>query len=199
MDIPEDIEIIELLDKGLDNITILGLDQALLVSGFGVIKNGEVIDSGTHRNTSKTTSFRMCSRRSLVLDALKELVKKHNPDLVVIEDNHFARNIQTLDSLAGLRAVLENYLFKSDIPFIVMKPVEWRSRLKIQATGKDKKKASIDKVKEIVGEQLPEDESEGILIAFGGLEVLKRIDKFGLDKIRKEMEKKPRRRKRKRK
>lgn len=194
-----DIELNDIIEKDMKDIVIIGLDQSLACTGYGVVKGGTLIESGVFKAPSILTKQRDCIRRDFVRHNVDKIIEKYNPDMIFFENNHFAGAmfIKSFEQLVGLRSFLENHFYSEKIPFDLVLPSTWRKEIGVSnKRGVDKKKEAIDLLEKITGTRYPEDEAEAILIAVFGSRYLRKVKRYGLEKIKEEFapKKKARRR-----
>jgi len=86
---------------------ILGIDPGLARIGFGVIKNENnflsAIDYGCIITVAST---RKEKRLKEIYQAIKKIIKKYQPDLIVIEELFFAQNAKTALKVGEARGVV---------------------------------------------------------------------------------------------
>lgn len=128
---------------------ILGLDPGSVRVGYGLIKKqgGELrfIKAGLLKISSKDKNQRLLELEK----SFSELLKKQNPDLVVLEKLFFMKNLKTAVEVAQSRGVLTLIVAKYKIPLLEFSPTE----IKIAATGYGRadKKAVAKMVERILG------------------------------------------------
>ncbi|MEI8072757.1 MAG: crossover junction endodeoxyribonuclease RuvC [Candidatus Saccharibacteria bacterium] len=86
---------------------ILGIDPGTATTGFGVITKSsgklEAVDYGV---ISTPKELEMPRRLQIIFDDLQEIINKHNPDIVAIEQLFFARNVTTAITVGQSRGVI---------------------------------------------------------------------------------------------
>lgn len=128
---------------------ILGLDPGSVRIGYGLIKKqgGELqfIKAGLLKISSKDKNQRILELEK----SFSELLKKQNPDLVILEKLFFMKNLKTAMEVAQSRGVLTLIVAKHKIPLLEFSPTE----IKIAATGYGRadKKAVAKMVERILG------------------------------------------------
>ena len=110
---------------------ILGLDPGSVRVGYGFIKKQgdelRLIKAGLLKISSKDKSQRLIELEK----SFSELLKKQNPELVVLEKLFFMKNLKTAVEVAQSRGVLTLIAAKHKIPLLEFSPTE----IKIAATG----------------------------------------------------------------
>ena len=110
---------------------ILAFDISALCTGVAVVNNGRILKSSFEKIEPKA---KLCygERLSLFQDAMKAIIKKHNPDDIVIEEIYKGRNAITFKVLSMFRGVAVKTIFEAigKDPLNIL-AVEARSALKI--------------------------------------------------------------------
>lgn len=145
---------------------VLAFDQSTRVSGYSYFEEGKYVCSGLV-DLSKST-LNTYDRSFKMAKALWKIIKKYNPDCLVIEDTQQQNNVQTVITLARLQGMVIGYAEAHGIGVHILLPTKWRGVLGYAQGPKVKrgmlKQQSIDRVKNNCGLDLPEDECESICI-----------------------------------
>lgn len=143
---------------------VLSLDQSTRASGWAYFENQEYIESGLV-DMSKS-SLPTHERSFEMAKAVWKIIKKYNPDCVVIEDTQQQNNIKTVITLARLQGMIIGYAEAHKVKVHILLPTQWRAAMGYFQGPKVKrgmlKKQSIDYVKNTYNLSLPEDECEAI-------------------------------------
>ena len=105
---------------------ILGIDPGIADTGFGVIrkeKNGELkcLDYGS----IKTMAGIRLPRRLEILDkALEDVISKHKPILVGVEELFFCNNVKTALIVGQARGVVLLTVQKKKVPLVEFTPLQ---------------------------------------------------------------------------
>ena len=143
---------------------VLSMDQSTRCSGYACFEDGKYIESGViDMNKSKLDtperSFEMAK-------ALWKIIKKYNPEHLVIEDTQQQNNIKTVITLARLQGMVIGYAEAHKVNVHILLPSQWRAALLYLQGPKIKraelKQQSIDYVKNNLGLDLQEDEAEAV-------------------------------------
>ena len=110
---------------------ILAIDQATHNSGFCVMDDGAVVDSGVY--TVSNSKARAENRIAEVRWWVKGLLLKWVPGVVVLEEVPPTTMGRTISILSQLFGVLENMLFEQHENYFVPTVVDWRSEIGIKA------------------------------------------------------------------
>ena len=145
---------------------VLSMDQSTRLSGWAYFEDGQYIESGVvDMSKSKLgtpeRSFEMAK-------ALWKIIKKYNPEYLIIEDTQQQNNVKTVIILARLQGMIIGYAEAHGVKVHILLPSQWRSALKYSQGSKVKrqelKQQSIDYVKNNFGLDVSEDEAESICI-----------------------------------
>jgi len=111
---------------------ILGIDPGVATSGYGVIsydkKNFLVIESGwilTSKNDDRD------ERLISIFNQTREIIKKHQPDIVSIEKLFFFINAKTVMSVAEFMGVIKLAAALEKVPIVEYAPLS----IKMEVTG----------------------------------------------------------------
>lgn len=143
---------------------VLSMDQSTRVSGWAYFENSEYVESGiVDMSKSKLATH---ERSFEMAKALWKIIKKYNPDCLVIEDTQQQNNVKTVITLARLQGMIIGYAEAHKVKVHILLPSQWRSALGFAQGPKVKrgmlKQQSIDYVKNNYNLNLSEDEAEAI-------------------------------------
>ncbi len=85
---------------------ILGVDPGTAVTGYGVVRSGtthELIECGVIRTRAEAP---LASRLRDISGGIRELISRHRPDAMAVEDVFYARNVRTTLVLGHARGVI---------------------------------------------------------------------------------------------
>ena len=86
---------------------ILGVDPGTAIVGYGLIRQKgnqlKIIDRGCIRTSSK---LKLDARLKIIYAELAELIDKHQPDEIAVEEIFFSKNVKTAISVAQARGVV---------------------------------------------------------------------------------------------
>ena len=157
---------------------ILSMDQSTRVSGYSLFEDGEYVCSGIvdmSKSTLKTheRSFEMAK-------TLWKIIKKYNPEQLVIEDTQQQNNVKTVITLARLQGMIIGYAEAHGVKVHILLPSQWRSAMNYSQGPKVKrqelKQQSIDYVKNMHGLNVSEDEAESICINHAAHKIYNFVD-----------------------
>lgn len=144
---------------------VLAFDQSTKISAYSVFVDGIYVEcSHIDLHKMKDTSERV---RAMGVELCK-IIKKYNPDKVVMEEVAQQSNALTLKLLARIQGIIIGFCAAHDIDTYIVEPSKWRSTLKFkQGSGvkRDELKAqAIKYVENVYNLELTEDECESICI-----------------------------------
>jgi crossover junction endodeoxyribonuclease RuvC len=89
-------------------VIVLGIDPGTAVTGYGVVKGdrslpSRLIECGVIRTRPRDT---LPQRLQEIHAGMSELIERHHPDAVAIEDVFYARNVRTTIVLGHARGVI---------------------------------------------------------------------------------------------
>ena len=144
---------------------VLAFDQSTKISAYSVFIDGEYVECGyIDLHKIKDTSERV---RAMGVELCK-VIKKYNPDRVVMEEVAQQSNALTLKLLARIQGVIIGFCAAHNIDTYIIEPSKWRSTLKFkQGSGvkrNELKEQAIKYIKNVYNLELTEDECESICI-----------------------------------
>ncbi|HET9017838.1 MAG TPA: crossover junction endodeoxyribonuclease RuvC [Thermomicrobiaceae bacterium] len=102
----------------------LGVDPGTALLGYGILRGDappRVVDFGVLSTSPKQ---RMATRLLQLYDGLTQLVRDYRPDVVVIEELFFARNVTTALAVGQARGVVLLTAAQAGVPVVEYKPAE---------------------------------------------------------------------------
>lgn len=109
---------------------------------------------------------KMADRFPLMSHDILAILNKYKPQIIYIEDEVVARNMDTCRFLFRLQGVIEGWALEHDCEFNTVRPSEWRAVCFNQGNKKRKelKALAIAYVKEHYGLDVTDDEADAICI-----------------------------------
>lgn len=146
-------------------LKILSFDQSTKLSAYSWWIDGKYIESNyIDLHKMKDTSERV---RAMGVELCK-VIKKYNPDKVVLEEVAQQSNALTLKLLARIQGIIIGFCAAHNIETYIIEPSKWRATLHFhQGSGvkrKELKEQAIQHVKDVYGLELLEDICEAICI-----------------------------------
>lgn len=144
---------------------ILAFDQSTKISAYSIFVDGEYVECNKiDLSKMKNTSDRI---RAMGVELCK-IIKKYNPDKVVIEEVAQQSNALTLKLLARIQGIIIGFCAAHKIETYIIEPSKWRSTLHFrQGAGvkrEELKQQAIDYVKDTYHLSVSEDECEACCI-----------------------------------
>lgn len=157
--------------NGSDYIkTLISIDSSSTKTGWAVFIDGEYEISGVinlntkeFRNNSEKRVKQMCFE-------LRDILEKYMPNIVVIEKLNVSRNMNTVRQLSKIIGFVYSYSVINNCKYYEIQPSQWRSKLGMQKNGRKReeyKKISIEYVKNNIGIDVTDDESDAICAGLG--------------------------------
>jgi crossover junction endodeoxyribonuclease RuvC len=89
-------------------VIVLGIDPGTAVTGYGIVKGDRaltprLIECGVIRTKPRDP---LASRLQEIYEGVSELIKRHRPDALSVEDVFYARNVRTTVVLGHARGVI---------------------------------------------------------------------------------------------
>ncbi len=150
---------------------ILGLDPGYGRLGFGVLA------ADSRRKLSYVTcgvittlpGTPMADRLLEIANDIENLIAKHQPDLVAIEELFFVKNITTALKVAEVRGVILYLATKSGLPVIEIKPTE--IKMAVSGDGHADKRQMQKMITMLLGLESvpqPDDAADALAVAWAG-------------------------------
>ena len=105
---------------------VLGIDPGTANTGYGVVRGGggatpALIECGVIRTRAREP---LPARLREIYDGIRELIEKHHPDALAVEDIFYSRNVRTTVVLGHARGVILLAAEMSDILVNELAPAE---------------------------------------------------------------------------
>ena len=146
---------------------ILGIDPGTATTGFGVVSKVKgkltAIDYGV---VSTPKQLPMSNRLLILFDDIEELIAKHQPDVIAVEQLFFARNVTTALTVGQARGVVLLAAQKADLPLIEFTPLQ--VKMAVTGYGQATKKQVQQMVQKILKLEVlpkPDDAADALAIA----------------------------------
>ena len=151
---------------------VLGVDPGTQVTGYGVVRGesanaATLVECGVIRTTP---SDPLPVRLREIHDGIAELIRRHAPDVMSIEDVFYARNVRTTVVLGHARGVILLAAAQHDVRVHEMTPKE----IKKATTGaggatKEQVQFMVTKLLRLKAPPRPSDAADGVAAALGFL------------------------------
>lgn len=153
-------------------MNILALDQAMITTGWAILKDNKMINKGIFKTKS---SLPIEERLGQIWKSINELRQEYEIDYIVFEDIQSQGNVETYKKLAYVQAAIYLYCYFNEIQCSTLGPSRWRSILNIKGRKREEQKqAAIDYVKNKCNINCTSDEADAICIGFAYIEEKKK-------------------------
>lgn len=144
---------------------LVSLDTSSSCTGWSVFLNGKYTSSGVinlkkFKGSGQERMDEMCISIARLLD-------REQPDIIVVEETAVTRNAAAQRMLTMILGFVYAWCLLRDTYFEMMKPTVWRSLISSEKKGRKReelKEWSINKVMELYGIEVIDDQSDAILI-----------------------------------
>ena len=87
---------------------VLGIDPGTAITGYGVVRSdgkgtSQLVECGVIRTSPRAE---LASRLDDIFEGVTELIERHHPDALAVEDVFYARNVRTTVVLGHARGVV---------------------------------------------------------------------------------------------
>jgi crossover junction endodeoxyribonuclease RuvC len=151
-------------------VIIIGIDPGTTQIGFGVIKNEgnrfETLDYGIIKNNGKDKLFdyKKTSKE------LSKLIKKHKPELAVVEKLFFFKNQKTVMSVGEMRGVIMLTLANYGLTVLEFTPMQVKQAISgYGGADKNQVQRMVRLILGIKEEIKPDDAADALAIAICGV------------------------------
>ena len=146
---------------------VLGIDPGTAVTGYGVVQReglGLVLtECGVIRTKAREP---LASRLEEIYDGVRELIARHKPDAVAVEDVFYAKNVRTTVVLGHARGVILLAAQQAGLPLFEMPPAVIKKA--VTGTGnatKEQVQFMVAKLLRLKRAPEPTDASDGVAAA----------------------------------
>ena len=153
-------------------LTVLGVDPGTQVTGYGVVRGesagaATLVECGVIRTTPDDP---LPTRLREIHEGVAELIDKHKPDVMSIEDVFYARNVRTTVVLGHARGVILLAAAQRGVRVHEMTPREIKKAV-VGAGGAAKEQVQfmVAKLLRLKSPPRPSDAADGVAAALGYL------------------------------
>lgn len=147
---------------------VLGIDPGTAVTGYGVVKGERMspsvlIECGVIRTRPRDP---LASRLKEIHDGVVELIERHRPDALAIEDVFYARNVRTTIVLGHARGVILLAAANAELDIAEYPPAEIKKT--VVGTGaatKEQVQFMVMRLLRLKSPPQPADASDGVAAA----------------------------------
>lgn len=142
---------------------ILGLDTSTSATGFAILNEKKIIESGVIKPSKKDDAIK---RIIYIEKEIMRLSDKYRPQIIVIEEMVTFRNANSLRVLIALIYHLVIEFTKKGIKVCLVRPSVWRKTCGIKGRVRSEYKINAIKyIKEKYNKEVSDDEADAICIA----------------------------------
>lgn len=149
------------------NLTVIGIDPGIAITGFGIIKEENNSLEHIHHGVIKTpTTISFIERLRQIDLELNYIIKQYQPDVFVCEQLYFAKNVKTALTVGQARGVIMLAAIKNNLEVFEFTPLQIKQAL--TGYGQATKKQIQEMVKLILGlkkNPTPDDAADALAIA----------------------------------
>jgi crossover junction endodeoxyribonuclease RuvC len=127
---------------------VLGIDPGIAKIGYGVIKKTKSLKCLDYGTIKTTPSFTMPERLRILNNKLSHVIKKYQPEILVVENVYFHRNLKTAIPVSQAEGVILLTAAKKKMPVCQFTPLQ--VKMAITGYGRAKKKRVQKKIKSLL-------------------------------------------------
>lgn len=145
---------------------------------FPFTKRGKMKKSSYERLHAKEKKEAANMRVLFMMERLRGVLESERFDKIVVEDSYGQKDIFTTKMLSRIHGYIIGFALERGIPCQVKAPSMWRKEVGMPLVGENKrplrreklKNLAMEKVRNLFGIEVEDDEADGILLALSGLE-----------------------------
>lgn len=147
---------------------MLGIDPGTATCGFGVVRTGAdrratLVECGVIRTTAGTP---LPERLLVLADALADLIDRHAPDVLALENVFLGRNARSALVLGHARGVVMVAAARREVPVAEITPAEVKRAVTGTGTAtKAQVGAMVARLLRLASAPAPADAADGVAIA----------------------------------
>lgn len=162
---------------------VLGIDPGTAVSGYGVVRgdgvaNPALIECGVIRTQARAP---LASRLREIHDGIAELIARHKPDTLAVEDVFYAKNVRTTVVLGHARGVILLAGEQSGLHIVELPPASIKKAIVGNGSAtKEQVQFMLTRLLRLKSAPQPADASDGVAAALACL-MSARVDRIAAD------------------
>ena len=147
---------------------ILGIDPGTAVTGYGLVRQdarGEarLVECGVIRTSARDP---LASRLREIFDGISELLTRHRPDALAVEDIFYSRNVRTTIVLGHARGVILLAGARTGVPIHEYPPAEIKKAIVGNgAATKEQVQFMLTRLLRVKAPPYPNDAADGVAVA----------------------------------
>ena len=127
---------------------ILGIDPGTASTGYGVIKKSRTLKCLDYNVIHTKPNSQPGERLRKINNRLAQVIKKHQPDVLAIENVYFFKNLKTAIPVSQAKGAILLTAAKKKLPVYEFSPPQ--IKLTVTGNGRADKKEVQEKIKEIL-------------------------------------------------
>jgi crossover junction endodeoxyribonuclease RuvC len=153
-------------------VLVLGIDPGTAATGYGVVRGGGaalpvLVECGVIRTRARDP---LTSRLREIFEGVQELIQRHKPDALSVEDVFYARNVRTTVVLGHARGVILLAAELAGVPVNEFAPAEIKKA--VVGTGaatKEQVQFMLTRLLRLKSVPQPSDAADGVAAALACL------------------------------
>jgi crossover junction endodeoxyribonuclease RuvC len=153
-------------------VIVLGIDPGTACTGYGVVKGDgpglvSLVECGVIRTRPRDS---LAARLSEIFDGISELLARHRPDAISVEDVFYAKNVRTTVVLGHARGVILLAGHQAGVTIHELPPAEIKKA--VVGTGaatKEQVQFMVTKMLRLKSAPQPSDAADGVAAALACL------------------------------
>jgi crossover junction endodeoxyribonuclease RuvC len=156
-------------------LLILGIDPGTAVTGYGLVRQdarseARLVECGVVRTSARDP---LPARLREIFDGVAELVARHRPDALAVEDIFYSRNVRTTIVLGHARGVILLAGARSGVPIHEYPPAEIKKAIVGNgAATKEQVQFMLTRLLRLKAPPYPNDAADGVAVALACLRAL---------------------------
>ncbi len=145
---------------------ILGVDPGTATTGYGIVKKTKNLECVCYGLIQTDASSTPAQRLKKLNNELAKLIKKHQPEVLAIENLYFFKNLKTAMPVSQAKGVIILTAAKKNLPVHEFTPPQ--VKMAVSGYGNAEKKQVQKMVKIILGlkkEPRPDDAADALAVA----------------------------------
>ena len=127
---------------------ILGIDPGTASTGYGVIKKSRTLKCLDYNVIHTKPNSQPGERLRKINNKLAQVIKKHQPDVLAIENVYFFKNLKTAIPVSQAKGAILLTAAKKKLPVYEFSPLQ--IKLTVTGNGRADKKEVQEKIKQIL-------------------------------------------------
>jgi crossover junction endodeoxyribonuclease RuvC len=149
-------------------VLILGVDPGTAVTGYGLVRQDarsevRLVECGVVRTSARDP---LASRLREIFDGISELLARHRPDALAVEDIFYSRNVRTTIVLGHARGVILLAGSRAGVPIHEYPPADIKKSIVGNgAATKEQVQFMLTRLLRLKAPPYPNDAADGVAVA----------------------------------